>query len=59
MYKHGFSLALIFFGFHLLLLSVLLFKSGYLPKIFGALIAFAGFAYLADSISFFAIPALN
>jgi len=59
MYKHGFSLALIFFGLHLLLLGLLIFRSVYFPKALGILIAFAGFAYLIDSISFLLLPNFN
>jgi DNA-binding XRE family transcriptional regulator len=58
-FNHGFSLALVFFGFHLLLLGVLLFKSTYFPKTIGVLIAVAGLAYLADNVSHLLLPAFN
>lgn len=59
MFDHGFSLALVFFGFHLLLLGILLFESSYFPRIIGVLVAFAGIAYLADNLSHFLFPAFN
>ena len=59
LFKHGFSLSLVFFGVHLLLLGVLLSKSTGFPRVFGGLIALAGVSYLADTLSFFLAPAFN
>jgi hypothetical protein len=59
MFKHGFSLALVFFGIHLVLLGVLLWRSPSFPRIFGGLMALAGLSYLADSVSFFLDPAFH
>jgi hypothetical protein len=58
-YDHGFKLALFVFGVHLVLLGVLLFKSGLLPRILGALIVLAGCAYFVDSVTTFVSPALH
>jgi Domain of unknown function (DUF4386) len=58
-FKQGFSLALVFFGIHLLLLGVLLFRSSYFPKVLGVLIALAGLAYLTDSLSLFLSPTFH
>jgi len=44
---------LIVFGFHLLLLGLLIFKSVYIPKWLGALVAIAGIGYIVDSIGVF------
>lgn len=41
---------LVLFGVHLLLIGYLAFRSGYVPKILGVLIAVAGFGYAFDSI---------
>jgi hypothetical protein len=41
---------LILFGLHLLLISWLAYRSGYVPKLLGVLIAIAGLGYIADSI---------
>jgi hypothetical protein len=42
------AVALIVFGFHLLLLGYLVFKSNYIPRIFGILLIAAGLSYLFD-----------
>lgn len=44
----GFTVTLIFFGVHLLLLGVLIARSGYMPRAIGWLASLAGLAYLAD-----------
>ena len=40
----------IFFGFSLLLLGWLVFRAGFVPRIFGVLLAVAAVGYLADSV---------
>lgn len=47
----GYSLGLVFFGFHCLLLGYLIYKSGYIPGVLGILIAIAGLGYLIDSFT--------
>jgi hypothetical protein len=44
-----YALALILFGVHLLLIGYLAFRSGYVPRILGILLAIAGFGYMFDS----------
>ena len=44
----GFTVTLIFFGVHLLLLGVLIARSGYMPRPIGWLAGLAGLAYLGD-----------
>ena len=44
----GFTVTLIFFGVHLLLLGVLIARSGYMPRAIGWLAGLAGLAYLGD-----------
>ncbi|QDQ09482.1 DUF4386 domain-containing protein [Streptomyces spectabilis] len=44
---------LIFFGVHLLLLGFLAFRSGYVPRVLGVLLAVAGLGYLVDSFGAF------
>lgn len=44
----GWDLGLIIFGFHLLLLGFLVFRSGYIPRIIGILVIIASFGYLFD-----------
>jgi len=49
----GYSIALVFFGFSLLVLGYLVFKSGYFPKILGILLLVASLGYLIDSFANF------
>jgi hypothetical protein len=46
-------LGLVFFAFHLFVLGYLAFKSGYIPRIIGALLIIAGLGYLVDSLAHF------
>lgn len=52
-------IGLIFFGFHLIILGYLIFKSGYIPKILGVLLLIAGAGYLIDSFANILLPAYN
>jgi hypothetical protein len=38
------------FGLHLLVIGYLAYRSGYVPRLLGALIAISGFGYAADSV---------
>ena len=58
-FDNGFSLALVFFGVHLLLLGILLARSTIVPRVFGGLMALAGASYLVDTLSSFLAPAFN
>lgn len=49
-FRDGWNIGFIFFGVHLILLGYLVFKSGYVPSLFGILLMIAGIGYLADSI---------
>ncbi len=49
-FTSGWEFGLIIFGFHLLLLGYLLFKSRYVPKILGFLVIIAALGYLIDGI---------
>jgi uncharacterized protein DUF4386 len=44
------SLGLSLFGIHLLLIGYLAYRSGYVPKVLGVLLAIAGAGYAADSL---------
>ena len=46
-FRYQISLSLVLFGVHLLLLGVLVYRSGYIPKAIGGLLATAGVAYVA------------
>ena len=52
-FMSGFQLALMFFGINMVLLGVAVLRSGYFPKVIGAVLAVAGFGYLIDSLTIF------
>jgi hypothetical protein len=56
--EQGFSVGLIFFGFGSLLLCYLVYKSGYLPRFIGILMAIAGTCYLVNSFTLILAPDL-
>jgi hypothetical protein len=45
----GYTLALVFFGCSLIILGILMYKSGYFPKALGIMIIVAALAYLLDA----------
>lgn len=47
------------FGFHLLLLGYLVYKSGFMPRIFGVLLIIGGVGYLAQSYGYILAPQYN
>lgn len=53
----GYAISLLFFAFACLSLGYLIFRSGFLPKAIGALMAIAGVCYLVNSFSHFLDPA--
>lgn len=60
MHKAGFSIiAQVFFGLWLIPLGVLIYKSGFMPKILGILLVVAAFGYLGDVVTFFLLPDLG
>lgn len=52
----GWAVGLIVFGFHLLVLGYLVFKSGYIPKVIGILISFGAMCYIMQNIAVFILP---
>lgn len=53
----GYAISLMFFGFACFSLGYLIFRSGYLPRTIGALLAVAGACYLINSFAHFLYPA--
>ena len=48
-FTNGWDVALVIFGLHLLVLGYLVFRSTYVPKVIGILVAIAALGYLIDS----------
>ena len=55
-YDNGFHIGLFFFGFHLLILGYLVYKSGYIPRIISILLIAASLGYLIDSVGNLFLP---
>ena len=55
-HNYGFGIGLIFFGFTCLVNGYLIFRSGYLPRIFGILMQLAGLSYLINSFALLVVP---
>lgn len=49
----GYAIGLVFFGFYCLIVGYVIFKSEFLPKIFGILYAITGLCYLVNSFTMF------
>ena len=59
LHADGYAISLVFFGFACLSAGYLIYRSGYLPRILGALMAVAGVCYLVNSFAHFLAPALR
>jgi hypothetical protein len=55
-HSYGFLIGLVFFGVHLFLISYLILKSNYIPKILGVLLILSSLGYLIDSFANFLLP---
>jgi len=55
----GYNISLVFFGFTCLLLGYLMFRSTFLPRLVGVLMAIAGVGYLINSFVHFLAPAFG
>jgi hypothetical protein len=55
-FNDGWLIGLVFFGFSLLVLGYLVYKSGYIPKILGVLLMLAPVGYWVDSFGNFLVP---
>jgi hypothetical protein len=59
LYAQVFFIAMVFFGFHCLLIGYLIYRSTFLPRIVGVLMAIAGLCYLTQSFATVLSPALS
>lgn len=55
-FHYEWGMGLILFGGYLVLLGYLVYRSGYIPRILGVLLAIAGVGWLADSLSPYLYP---
>ncbi|MEZ6001561.1 DUF4386 domain-containing protein [Hyphomonas sp.] len=53
---NGFMVSLLFFGVHLMILAVMICRTGALPKLFAVLLMLAGLAYAADTFALALLP---
>ena len=58
MHARGYSIAGVFFGIYCVLVGYLTFRSGFLPRVLGVLMAVGGLSYLTDSFAIFLAPGL-
>lgn len=56
LFEYGFCIALVFFGFYCVAMGYLIFRSTFLPRIIGVLLAFQGLCYLVNSFANFLAP---
>jgi hypothetical protein len=58
-FRYDWSLSLIVFGVHLVLLGYLIFRSGYIPWIIGIVLVIDGLGWLTDSLQAYFYPNAN
>ena len=57
LHGHVFNVAIVFFGFYCVLIGVLIFRSTFLPRIIGVLMALGGAAYVCSTLAgFLSLP---
>jgi hypothetical protein len=58
-FRSGWNFSLILFGIHLVLLGCLIYRSGYLPKLLGIVLAIVGVGWIVNILGPFLYPTLN
>ncbi|HEV7376603.1 MAG TPA: DUF4386 domain-containing protein [Pyrinomonadaceae bacterium] len=58
MHARGYSIAGLFFGVYCVMIGYFVFRSGFLPRILGVLMAIGGLSFLIDSFASFLLPTL-
>lgn len=56
MHARGYSIAGVFFGIYCVMIGYLAFRSGFLPRLLGVLMAIGGLCFLTSSFSMFLLP---
>ena len=59
LHKAGYMIAQVFFGLWLLPLGILVYRSGFMPKLIGILLVVACLGYLIDVFTFFLVPGFS
>jgi len=59
LHAQGYTISMVFFGSYNLLIGCLIFRSTFLPRILGVLLAFSGLCYLVNCFVNFLSPALT
>src|SRR5579863_7117275 len=58
-FRDDWSIGLVLFGIHLALLGYLIYRSGYIPKLLGVLLAIDGLGWVIDSLQPYLYPKVN
>ncbi len=58
-FRTGYHFGILFFSIHLILLGYLVFKSKYIPKSMGVILAISGLGYMTDALKPFLFPNFN
>jgi hypothetical protein len=56
LHSQGYNISLVFFGFYCLLIGYLIFRSTFLPRVLGVLMAVAGLCYMPYGFATFLSP---
>jgi hypothetical protein len=55
-FRYDWSMSLVIFGIHLILLGYLIYRSGYIPRIIGILLVIDGLGWVIDSLQAYLYP---
>jgi hypothetical protein len=58
-YTYGWSIALVWFGVHLVLVGLVMARSDYVPRVLSMLVAIAGLAYVVGKLASVFVPEYN
>jgi hypothetical protein len=56
LHAKGYTISVVFFGIYCVLIGYLVFRSNFLPRLLGALMAIGGLCYLIDSVAILLLP---